>query len=207
MGPLFCLLGVFVITVAGSSCSDRNSCSMKLYEFENCLKTQHTAMEVRLQALETEMKELHEDTSYHASFLAGITPSVKLVNRSMLIFNNVMLNKGGGYNGTSGIFTAPVKGVYSFTLTIGLHAPEVATNNLEFHIMKSTEIVGFLFIEWEGKWLKRSESTVVDLQAGDRIHVMVAIAPDEFDELPGASDYPGSAYNNHFSGFLIEHEH
>jgi glyoxylate utilization-related uncharacterized protein len=150
---------------------------------------------------------LFTDTSYHVSFLAGIASPIKLVNDSTVKLNNVMLNKGGGYNGTTGIFTAPTKGVYSFTLTIGINAPEEATGYLEFHIMKSKDIVGFLFVEWEGKWLKRSENTVVELEAGDLIHVMVAKAPVEFDELLGASDYPGSTHTSHFSGFLIEHLH
>jgi hypothetical protein len=147
------------------------------------------------------------DTMLHASFLAGVIPSAKLINGSTLKFNNVMLNLGGGYNGTTGIFTAPLKGVYSFTLSIGINAPEEASNYLNFHIMKNKDIVGFLFVEWEGKWLKRTESTVVELEKGDRVHVMVANAPVEFGDLPGASDYPGSTHTSHFSGFLVMHLH
>jgi hypothetical protein len=67
MGPLSCLLSFFVVTVAGSTCSDMSSCSMKLYDYDNCMKTHHTAMEVRLHHLEKEMKALHEGEHFMKS--------------------------------------------------------------------------------------------------------------------------------------------
>ncbi len=35
---------------------------------------------------------------------------------SILVFDQVIINVGGGYNKVSGAFTAPVHGIYSFTL-------------------------------------------------------------------------------------------
>ncbi|XP_061195383.1 complement C1q-like protein 3 [Saccostrea echinata] len=206
MALFFSLLGFFIVTVAGSTCGDRNSCSMELYEYENCVKAQHTAMEVRLHTLETEMKRLHQENSRVVSFFAGLSASVTPVI-GLLKFDNVMLNRGEVYNGTTGLFTAPVNGVYSFTLTIGLPQPEQATDYFRMHIMKNKEIIGYLFIEWEGKWTKRSESVVVELQEGDRVHAMVATAPAAFTQIGGTSSYPGTPYSSHFSGFLIQHDH
>ena len=42
---------------------------------------------------------------------------VPLGQHSMLVFDKVVLNVGDGYDPHTGIFTAPVSGVYSFFLT------------------------------------------------------------------------------------------
>lgn len=39
-------------------------------------------------------------------------------NDSRVIYNNVMINQGGNYNVTNGVFTAPRKGVYNFAVTL-----------------------------------------------------------------------------------------
>ncbi|XP_062602487.1 heavy metal-binding protein HIP-like [Saccostrea cucullata] len=206
MALYFSLLAFCIVTVAGSTCGDRNSCSLELFEYENCVKTQHTAMEVRLHSLETEMKKIHKETSLVVSFFCGLSASVTPV-LGHLKFDNVMLNKGDGYNRTTGVFTAPVDGVYSFTLTISLPQPEKATDYFQMYIKKNKETIGYLFIDWGGKWTKRSESVLVELQKGDLVHTMVAIAPAEFTQIGGNSTYPGTLYSSHFAGFLIQHKH
>ncbi|XP_061195202.1 complement C1q-like protein 4 [Saccostrea echinata] len=196
MMPLYFLLCFFVFRVSGSMCEDRISCSNSLYQYENCLKTHDTAVVDRVTTLETEVTKLEEATTPLVSFFAGLKTDVKVAT-GHLTFDRDLLNEGHAYNCSTGVFTAPVHGVYSFTLTIGMPTPNTATDYLRLHIMKNKEIVGYLFIEWEDMWLKRSEATLVELHEGDQVHIMIDTAPAGFTTIAGTS------YHSHFAGFLI----
>ncbi|XP_062617679.1 complement C1q-like protein 4 [Saccostrea cucullata] len=196
MSPLYVLLGFFVLGTSGTMCEDRNSCSNSLYQFENCLKTHDTAVGNRIDTLEAEVEKLKEAATPLVSFFAELKADVQVVTGS-LNFDHMLLNEGHAYNCSTGVFTSPVHGVYSFMLTIGMPTPESATDYLRLRIMKNKEVVGYLFIEWEGMWLKRSEVTIVELQAGDQVYVQIDTAPVGFTAIAGTS------HHSHFSGFLI----
>ena len=48
--------------------------------------------------------------------------------KETLIFNQILLHEGNGYNNYTGVFTVPITGVYSFTFFIGKN-----TTNLTLH--------------------------------------------------------------------------
>lgn len=56
-----------------------------------------------------------DQVAFHAVLT---TTSVSVSSDDTIKFNNVITNVGGGYNRSTGIFTAPVAGYYEFIVTI-----------------------------------------------------------------------------------------
>jgi hypothetical protein len=87
-----------------------------------------------------------------------------------LIFDVVRTNAGNGYNKFSGLFTAPVSGLYTLTGSIMMNGPGAYAS---YEIIKNAEIVGTLFIDADHSHEYRSSSTtvIVSLQVGDILFV------------------------------------
>jgi hypothetical protein len=136
--------------------------------------------------------------------MASLATRIVPVSGANLVCSKVLTNKGGAYNGKTGIFTAPVSGSYFFMFTIGLLAPSSANDYLRIHIMKNGKISSYLYVGPEGMWIKRSENTLLQLKKGDRVHLYIKThGGGSFSYISGSDSYPGSVYNTHFSGFLI----
>jgi hypothetical protein len=136
--------------------------------------------------------------------MASLATNTVPVSGANLVCSKVLTNKGGAYNGKTGIFTAPVSGSYFFMFTIGLPTPSSARDHLRIHIMKNGKISAYLFIAPEGNWVKRSENTLLQLKKGDKIYLYIRThGGGSFSYIGGSSSYPGAVYHTHFSGFLI----
>lgn len=61
-------------------------------------------------------------------FHARLTDDVDAPNPKTLVLDRVEYNAGGGYDSTTGIFTAPVTGLYLFLATIGASSCDAAAN-------------------------------------------------------------------------------
>ncbi|XP_067289635.1 cerebellin 17 [Pseudorasbora parva] len=109
-----------------------------------------------------------------------------------LAFNNIFTNIGNNYDGTTGLFTAPVKGVYYFRFTAcGVKISQSTGASLYKNGQKTVSV---------GQWLHHdqhryaSNGAVLQLEVGDVVCMKL---------LPGYSIYDSPDNLSTFSGFLI----
>ncbi|XP_062402766.1 uncharacterized protein LOC134093626 [Sardina pilchardus] len=106
----------------------------------------------------------------------------------------VLTNVGHAYNSSTGVFTAPVRGVYFFTFTT---YSSVAEANIGVKLMKNNEEV-LLVWEWQDAGDNEdyaSNSVLLDLEVEDKVYM----------QLPKGFQVAASNYSNihTFSGFLL----
>ncbi|XP_062603240.1 complement C1q-like protein 4 [Saccostrea cucullata] len=102
-------------------------------------------------------------------------------NHHMIIFDVIKSNFGGGYNGHSGTFTAPVAGIYVFTWTIytGDHG------RCEYGIYVNDDILSSTFGETDdvgADYDSDSGTIVVALNAHDDVYIRSLMACTTFIE-------------------------
>ncbi|KAK3100567.1 hypothetical protein FSP39_021914 [Pinctada imbricata] len=116
---------------------------------------------------------------------------------SPVIFDVIHLNDGKAYSNVHGIFTAPVAGVYHFTLEISGPKGD-ASHELHINLMKSTTAVGYVYLDQNAAhWIKRTSTATLHLAARDDVWVKV------ISKL-GVGQIAGCCYHSIFSGFLIK---
>ncbi|XP_052102003.1 complement C1q-like protein 3 [Mytilus californianus] len=123
------------------------------------------------------------------AFSAGLTNSKSLSTNDIIKFDKVFTNKLNGYNPSTGIFTAPIAGVYQFSSVVTSNngkslAVSIWHNNTRVssvYIKGSTHQTGTL-------------SMVLDLQKGDQIAVKT---------ISSYTVFSGSYHYSTFSGNLI----
>ncbi|KAL2083538.1 hypothetical protein ACEWY4_021311 [Coilia grayii] len=182
------------------------------------IRSQVQDFESRLQASETKArrfeKEMNEvktklltfgQKSQEVAFTAALQPSswdqhsgfgsIGPYDKEItLVHQNVLTNVGGAYNSNTGVFTAPVRGVYFFTFTTYSWVREA---DIGVKLMKNLDEV-LLVWEWQDKDDNEdyaSNSVLLELQAEDRVYM----------RLPKGFRVAGAKYNNihTFSGFLL----
>lgn len=67
--------------------------------------------------------------------------------RETVIFDKVSLNEGNAYDKTSGIFTAPLNGIYSFTWTTATRGGKAFISEL----MQNGELITKMFTDGSGR--------------------------------------------------------
>uniref|UniRef100_A0A3P8UBL5 Cerebellin 20 n=1 Tax=Amphiprion percula TaxID=161767 RepID=A0A3P8UBL5_AMPPE len=113
----------------------------------------------------------------------------------VVVYKHVFLNLGGGYNVSTGVFTVPRSGVYSFALTVYGRAPNSSTlaacANLR---VNGTVVTG----PTENGMHDREDSATivvaVKLKAGDKVDVVLPA---------GCFLCDNSSHFNTFTGFLL----
>jgi hypothetical protein len=71
-------------------------------------------------------------------FIASRAGTQLITNRTIVPFNIVILNTGGGYSGVNYTFTAPIAGAYHFNMSIDRVAGKVGSCDIR-HISGSTD--------------------------------------------------------------------
>ncbi|XP_045182801.1 heavy metal-binding protein HIP-like [Mercenaria mercenaria] len=139
------------------------------------------------------MKKMHERVIFHAVLDTII--EYPLLNRyQRIIFETVMLNKGDGYQASNGKFTAPVAGMYIFSVSI-LSDNGPLTSFFEAEILKNGIVLAKLYGHGVNTYHDQASATVVThLSISD--HVWIRLICCGFDSLYG------SRYST-FSGALL----
>ena len=86
-----------------------------------------------------------------------------LTSKSTLIFGSVRNNEGNGYDGNTGIFTAPVPGVYMFLVSVR-NVSSKSGSNVSLVVQGSEQVAT------EGSGV-RTAHTVVKLKKGEQVWV------------------------------------
>ncbi|XP_076828195.1 complement C1q tumor necrosis factor-related protein 3-like [Brachyhypopomus gauderio] len=158
------------------------------------------AMEERLKQVEDEMRQLQSKNkaskvAFSASLLDTKGPTnIGPFNTGMtLIFKHVFTNIGEAYNPTTGIFTAPLKGVYVFRVfskAVGSPAQAVTAG-----LFKNGEHVFSTHAHQTGGFYSTSNGVSLQLEKGDSIWVKLYAATWIFDN--------GEHHHSSFSGHLL----
>ncbi|XP_017580099.1 complement C1q-like protein 2 [Pygocentrus nattereri] len=110
-----------------------------------------------------------------------------------LIYKQVLTNVGGAYNPYTGIFTAPVRGVYYIRFTSGIYGNK--SNNIGLNLYKNEQHLMHLGeLGADGATKHISSGVTLELVAGDVVYTRLPANYVVWDN---------SALRTSFSGFLI----
>ncbi|XP_030293617.1 cerebellin-1-like isoform X1 [Sparus aurata] len=157
-------------------------------EKENAdLQTRLSSSESRIDQLERENAEKPKVAFYTALTDAG---TLGPYNTDITLkYSKVFTNIGNAYNPSTGFFTAPVKGVYNLQFTVmGYNA-----GNTAVYVYKNTQKI---MANWEqnnnGVPEYFTNSLVLELTAGDEIHLVLRSGHYIFDNSNNYSTFSGS---------------
>jgi len=90
-----------------------------------------------------------------------------------IVFDQVHTNLGGGYSGTTGVFTAPVAGTYVLSLTFCMWYGSPYSSVGDLYIMQNNVQLIRVFVELDSNANEGTASgtTVLSLNKGDQVFV------------------------------------
>jgi len=177
----------------------------KLQEAERDIKENKKEIQdltSRLSTAENEIRQLSTQVSFSAvneGLFEDFTTRVS--SDTDIVFNKALVNVGGGYNTTTGVFTCPIAGRYFINY-------DFQVKNLGRGLV-TTAAVGLLL---NGGRVTRSQTAlrqpdadvimgaglVLQLQQGDKLNVRTA------KNWPGVFCWSWYGYSSMFSGFLLK---
>ena len=101
----------------------------------------------------------------HVAFNARLSIRVTLTGQQPVICNRVVTSVGGGYDGQTGVFTAPVDGLYCFMVTSTPFSDDVK-KLCALNIMLDDRQVGYLAAQGKGC---STGHTTVQVTAGQKV--------------------------------------
>ncbi|XP_029516629.1 collagen alpha-2(VIII) chain-like isoform X2 [Oncorhynchus nerka] len=162
------------------------------------LQRMNAALEARLNASEGMVEKLRRENADRpkVAFSAGLTNDghVGPFNSiTTLVYRRVITNIGKAYNPNTGVFTAPVRGLYYIRFTaMGLKGPQ----SVDAHIYHNDKSVMFNHQNNDnGRNRFLSNALTLELEAGDVVYMRLPVNQELYDE-------KSSNYST-FSGFLL----
>ncbi|XP_062334040.1 complement C1q-like protein 2 [Osmerus eperlanus] len=159
---------------------------VKVQQQEN----QISALLVDLNA--TKMKADEQENRYNSkvAFSVGLGGEVGPVNTDITLkFSRVLVNVGKAYNPITGIFTAPMRGVYYFRFTILDH---ISKKYYGIKLMKNGRSILYN-IEWKehGNHSYLANGLTVELETGDVVYTVLPSGLTISDSIDNHSNFTG----------------
>ncbi|XP_049420632.1 centlein-like isoform X18 [Epinephelus fuscoguttatus] len=156
-----------------------------------------TVLETRMSSSENEVAELKRENADRpkVAFSAGLTnagPVGPFDTEITLKFSKVFTNIGQAYSPTTGIFTAPVRGVYYFRFTVLGICPSAWIGAYLYHNEKKMTR-NYDYNDEHGH-VSVSNALILQLEKGDVVYMALPSGHGIFDD---SNNY------NIFSGFLL----
>uniref|UniRef100_A0A669F9M3 Complement C1q-like protein 3 n=1 Tax=Oreochromis niloticus TaxID=8128 RepID=A0A669F9M3_ORENI len=160
----------------------------------NSLETKMMNIESKLENYESRILQLEQKERNAVIFSAGIgvdSPFGPFNTDITMIYDTVLVNIGNAYSPVTGIFTAPVSGVYFFTYFC--HSGGVRKTSL--HLYKNNEVILHIHDHQSADAADNGGNAVfLQLQQGDTVYVRLKA---------NSHVYRSSTVTN-FSGFLVK---
>ncbi|XP_054615941.1 uncharacterized protein LOC129171377 isoform X2 [Dunckerocampus dactyliophorus] len=155
------------------------------------LGTKVDAEETKLKGLTTRVTTLEK--ARQVAFTAMINDEENKFNKfgETVVFSNVKTNVGNNYNKATGIFTAPIKGLYFFTLTYHTHG-----GSIDLCVYKNKEWMSRMRNTDNKYHGSETNSLVMQLEKEDTVYVAVYAEHT-------LHDYQCCHHQSIFSGYLI----
>ncbi|XP_078018810.1 complement C1q-like protein 2 [Epinephelus lanceolatus] len=161
------------------------------------LRRENMVLETRMSSSENEVAELKRENADRpkVAFSAGLTDAGSVGpfdTEITLKFSKVFTNIGQAYSPTTGIFTAPVRGVYNFRFTVW----EVRTSTWTSGILYHNEKRMTLSYDYNDdvSYVSVSNALIIQLEKGDVVYMALPSGYGVFDD---------SHNRTIFSGFLL----
>ncbi|XP_063414349.1 uncharacterized protein LOC134696458 [Mytilus trossulus] len=154
----------------------------KFGQLENKVRT----IQQNVRQIQSQMTNLRKSS---IAFFAFLKNDLYAVGSEVLKFADVRINKGGAFNPSTGVFTAPKQGIYQMSCTI------MGFAGYEFYylIMKNGSIYSYGTTSSGGHWNTETSLILMNLRKSDRVYIK---------HRHGASRVHANK-NSYFSGYLI----
>uniref|UniRef100_UPI0037E8EB65 complement C1q tumor necrosis factor-related protein 4-like n=1 Tax=Semicossyphus pulcher TaxID=241346 RepID=UPI0037E8EB65 len=168
---------------------------VELLQAENAVQTTELkSLESRLNSTESRTSELERENEEKpkVAFYTALTNSGHVGPRNTditLKFSKVFTNIGNAYNPATGFFTAPVKGVYYLQFTMSNN--NVGRMGVQMYMNKQRILYNDEYKEEAGlEYL--TKSVILELMAGDEIHLVLPSSYSLYDDSNNHSTFSGS---------------
>lgn len=134
----------------------------------------------------------HAGNKHIVAFSAGLTRTMHFSKGEAILFDKTYTNVGGGYDMTTGTFTAPKNGIYAFHI----HAYDSNTDQAMWLELKKNQDL-LVSISGYNSHSSAGNSVIVFLSQGE--HISVRARPNQEFSLFGKADQVYAT----FTGYLI----
>ncbi|XP_069120448.1 complement C1q-like protein 4 isoform X2 [Argopecten irradians] len=173
-----------------AACQRQNDEHQEFKERIEDLEAENKLLKDYLQSDGSQQRRVSEEGA-GIGFSASLSTPKALGEHQIIVFDTVVTNDGDSYDPHQGHFTAPVTGLYAFSVTVMCDGSE---SNLHAAIMRDGQMIGKAYANGSS-YDNGSKLVVVQLEAGQMVWV---------EHFSDPSGYKIHGYGHSaFSGFLI----